>query len=56
VILLDFWPSPFGVRARIALRETGGELEYREENLSDKKQILFGENRKKGTTKSYRNQ
>ncbi|AAF71799.1 F3F9.13 [Arabidopsis thaliana] len=41
VILLDFWPSPFGVRARIALREKGVEFEYREENLRDKSPLLL---------------
>uniref|UniRef100_A0A1J3IHC3 Glutathione S-transferase n=1 Tax=Noccaea caerulescens TaxID=107243 RepID=A0A1J3IHC3_NOCCA len=41
VILLDFWPSPFGVRARIALREKGIEFEYREENLRDKSPLLL---------------
>ncbi|KAK6157483.1 hypothetical protein DH2020_011731 [Rehmannia glutinosa] len=32
-ILLDFWPSMFGSRVRIALAEKGIEFEYREENL-----------------------
>ncbi|KAF3518571.1 hypothetical protein DY000_02062225 [Brassica cretica] len=41
VILLDFWPSPFGVRARIALREKGVEFEYREENLREKSPLLL---------------
>lgn len=41
MILLDFWPSPFGVRARIALREKGIEFEYREENLRDKSPLLL---------------
>ncbi|XP_056173417.1 probable glutathione S-transferase isoform X2 [Syzygium oleosum] len=36
VILLDFWPSLFGMRARIALREKGVEFEWREEDLSNK--------------------
>ncbi|XP_057461920.1 probable glutathione S-transferase parA [Actinidia eriantha] len=41
VILLDFWPSPFGMRARIALAEKGIEYEYKEENLSDKSPLLL---------------
>ncbi|XP_010428956.1 PREDICTED: glutathione S-transferase U22-like [Camelina sativa] len=41
VILLDYWPSPFGARARIALREKGVEFETREENLRDKSPLLL---------------
>ncbi|CAN8277108.1 unnamed protein product [Cochlearia groenlandica] len=41
LILLDFWPSPFGVRARIALREKRINFEYREENLKDKSTLLL---------------
>ncbi|EOA35704.1 hypothetical protein CARUB_v10020933mg [Capsella rubella] len=41
VILLDYWPSPFGIRARIALREKGVEFECREENLRDKSPLLL---------------
>ena len=41
VILLDFWPSPFGMRARVALAEKGIEYEYKEENLSDKSPLLL---------------
>ncbi|KAF8042267.1 hypothetical protein BT93_A0784 [Corymbia citriodora subsp. variegata] len=33
VMLLDFWPSPFGMRARIALREKGVSFDTREENI-----------------------
>ncbi|KAL3734009.1 hypothetical protein ACJRO7_023372 [Eucalyptus globulus] len=40
VILLDFWPSPFGMRARIALREKGVEFDMREEDLSNKSPLL----------------
>ncbi|XP_030460876.1 probable glutathione S-transferase [Syzygium oleosum] len=36
VILLDFWSSLFGMRARIALREKGVEFNPREEDLSNK--------------------
>lgn len=41
VILLDFWASPFGMRARIALAEKGIEYEYKEQNLSDKSPMLL---------------
>ncbi|KAE9620812.1 hypothetical protein Lal_00019257 [Lupinus albus] len=41
VILLDFWPSPFGMRVRIALAEKGIEYEGREENLSNKSSLLL---------------
>ncbi|MCL7036666.1 hypothetical protein MKW94_019526 [Papaver nudicaule] len=41
VILLDFWPSPFGTRARIALAEKGVKYEYKEENLRDKSPLLL---------------
>ncbi|MCL7051678.1 hypothetical protein MKW94_025495 [Papaver nudicaule] len=41
VILLDFWPSPFGMRVRIALKEKGVKYEYKEENLRDKSPLLL---------------
>ncbi|KAG9439349.1 hypothetical protein H6P81_019514 [Aristolochia fimbriata] len=41
VILLDFWPSPFGMRARIALAEKGVDYEYRDENLANKSSLLL---------------
>ncbi|XP_019465105.1 PREDICTED: glutathione S-transferase U19-like isoform X2 [Lupinus angustifolius] len=41
VILLDFWPSAFGMRVRIALAEKGIEYEGREENLSNKSSLLL---------------
>lgn len=44
VILLDFWPSPFGMRLRIALAEKGIDYEYREEDLRNKSQLLLKSN------------
>ncbi|KAF7848533.1 hypothetical protein BT93_L1867 [Corymbia citriodora subsp. variegata] len=41
VILLDFWPSLFGMRARIALREKGVEFDMREEDLKNKSPLLL---------------
>ncbi|XP_010537670.1 PREDICTED: glutathione S-transferase U19-like [Tarenaya hassleriana] len=41
VILLDFWPSMFGMRTRIALAEKGIKYEYREEDLRNKSQLLL---------------
>ncbi|XP_031486411.1 probable glutathione S-transferase [Nymphaea colorata] len=41
VVLLDFWASPFGMRARIALAEKEVEYEYREENLANKTEFLL---------------
>ncbi|CAA7036991.1 unnamed protein product [Microthlaspi erraticum] len=41
VILLDFWPSMFGMRTRIALREKGVEFEYREEDIINNKSPLL---------------
>ncbi|KAF8024445.1 hypothetical protein BT93_F1580 [Corymbia citriodora subsp. variegata] len=41
VILLDTWASPFGMRARIALREKGVEFDMREEDLSNKSPLLL---------------
>ncbi|KAJ0257211.1 hypothetical protein HA466_0081190 [Hirschfeldia incana] len=40
VILLDYWPSMFGMRARIALEEKNIKFDYREQNLFNKSQIL----------------
>ncbi|GAU48552.1 hypothetical protein TSUD_99580 [Trifolium subterraneum] len=37
VILLDFWPSPFGIRVRIALAEKGIKYQYIEEDLMSMK-------------------
>lgn len=41
VVLLDFWPSSYGMRVRIALAEKGVEYEAKEENLSDKSPLLL---------------
>ena len=41
VVLLDFWPSPFGMRLRIALAEKGIEYEYKEEDLRNKSPLLL---------------
>ncbi|KAI3525349.1 hypothetical protein L2E82_51593 [Cichorium intybus] len=41
VILLDFWASMYGMRARIALAEKGVSYECREEDLTNKSQLLL---------------
>lgn len=41
VILLDFWPSPFGIRLRIALAEKGIKYEYKDEDLKNKSPLLL---------------
>lgn len=41
VVLLNSWASSFGMRVMIALKEKGVEYEYREENLTDKSQLLL---------------
>ncbi|KAJ8534523.1 hypothetical protein K7X08_016251 [Anisodus acutangulus] len=41
VILLDFWPSMYGMRVRVALAEKGVKFEYNEENLAGKSPILL---------------
>ncbi|XP_031090683.1 probable glutathione S-transferase [Ipomoea triloba] len=41
VILLDFWPSMFGMRVRIALAEKEIKYEYREEDLRNKSELLL---------------
>ncbi|KAH9622988.1 hypothetical protein KSS87_023089 [Heliosperma pusillum] len=41
VILLDFLPSSFGMRARIALAEKGVEYEYKDEDLGNKSDLLL---------------
>ena len=41
VVLLDFWPSMFGMRVRIALAEKGIKYEYKEEDLKNKSLLLL---------------
>uniref|UniRef100_A0A2P2IY99 Glutathione S-transferase n=1 Tax=Rhizophora mucronata TaxID=61149 RepID=A0A2P2IY99_RHIMU len=41
VMLLDFWPSVFGMRLRIALREKGVEFGYQDEDFSNKSALLL---------------
>ncbi|XP_022749363.1 probable glutathione S-transferase [Durio zibethinus] len=41
VVLLDFWPSPFGMRVRVALAEKGIKYEYKEEDLRNKSALLL---------------
>ena len=41
IILLDFWPSMFGMKVRIALTEKGLKYERREENLLNKSPLLL---------------
>ena len=41
VVLLDFWPSSYGMRVRIALAEKGIQYEAKEENLSNKSSLLL---------------
>uniref|UniRef100_M1B669 Glutathione S-transferase n=1 Tax=Solanum tuberosum TaxID=4113 RepID=M1B669_SOLTU len=41
VILLDFWPSMFGMRLRIALAEKEVKYEYKEEDLWNKSTLLL---------------
>ncbi|KAE9585086.1 putative glutathione transferase [Lupinus albus] len=41
VVLLDFWPSPFGMRIRVALAEKGIKYEYKEEDLRNKSPLLL---------------
>ncbi|KAI3943775.1 hypothetical protein MKW98_004280 [Papaver atlanticum] len=41
VVLLDFWPSMFGMRAKVALALKGIKYEYKEENLREKSPLLL---------------
>ncbi|KAG9439347.1 hypothetical protein H6P81_019512 [Aristolochia fimbriata] len=41
VTLLDSWPSPFGMRVRIALALKGIDHEYKEEDLANKSPLLL---------------
>ena len=44
VVLLDFWPSPFGMRLRIALALKGIKYEHKEEDLTNKSPLLLQSN------------
>ncbi|BFG28860.1 hypothetical protein CerSpe_151340 [Prunus speciosa] len=44
VVLLGFWPSPFGMRLRIALAEKGVQYEYKDEDLRNKSPLLLQSN------------
>ncbi|CAI8595288.1 unnamed protein product [Vicia faba] len=41
VILLDYRPSPFGMRLRITLAQKGIEYEYKDEDLQNKSPLLL---------------
>ncbi|OIT36632.1 glutathione s-transferase u22, partial [Nicotiana attenuata] len=41
VILLDYWPSPFGTRARITLAEKGISYTHKFEELPNKSPLLL---------------
>ncbi|KAJ4726589.1 Glutathione S-transferase [Melia azedarach] len=41
VVLLDFWPSLYGLRVRIALAEKGVKYEYKDEDLMGKRSPLL---------------
>ncbi|KDP45710.1 hypothetical protein JCGZ_17317 [Jatropha curcas] len=41
VIVLDFWPSSYAMRVKIALAEKGIEYEAKEENLAEKSCLLL---------------
>ncbi|KFK43910.1 hypothetical protein AALP_AA1G190000 [Arabis alpina] len=41
VILLNFWPSMFGMRTMIALEEKNVKYDYKEEDLSNKSSVLL---------------
>ena len=40
-VLLDFWPSMYGMRVKIALVEKGINYEYKEQNLGKHKNPLL---------------
>jgi len=44
VVLLDFRPSPYAMRVKIALAEKGIKFEAKAENLSDKSALLLETN------------
>jgi glutathione S-transferase len=41
VVLLDFWPSMFGMRVRVALAEKGIKYQYKEQDLIRNKSELL---------------
>ncbi|RZC72743.1 hypothetical protein C5167_048228 [Papaver somniferum] len=41
VVLLDFWPSMFGMRVKVALALKGIKYEYKQKNLRDKSPLLL---------------
>jgi len=41
LVLLDTWPSMFGMRVRIALAEKGIKYEYKEQDLKNKSELLL---------------
>jgi len=41
VVLLDFWPSSYGMRVKIALEEKGVSYECRQEDFQDKSSLLL---------------
>ncbi|KAL5580510.1 hypothetical protein UlMin_012952 [Ulmus minor] len=41
VVLLNFWPSSYGMRVRIALAEKGIKYEEKDENLVEKSSLLL---------------
>ncbi|KAG5597457.1 hypothetical protein H5410_038689 [Solanum commersonii] len=45
VILLDFWPSMFGMKLRIALADKEVKYEYKEEDLWNKRDSLANLNK-----------
>ncbi|KAJ7964324.1 Glutathione S-transferase [Quillaja saponaria] len=44
VVLLDFWPSSYGMRVKIALSEKGIKYESKQENFQDKSPLLLALN------------
>lgn len=44
VILLDFWASPYGMRAKIALAEKGVTYQRIEQDLQNKSELLLSMN------------
>ena len=44
VVLLDFWPSYYAMRVKIALAEKGIQYEAKEENFARKSSLLLESN------------